>query len=110
MEGLNKEYPLYSVATVFIQRRDTANILAVPFDARKKDVAEDSGGWKDLSFDHTPYGIFRAGSYAAQDDDERGMVVSVFLDPDNKEGSTQDLLDSLQRGRFGPFYGDGWKF
>ena len=40
-----------------------------------------------------------------QDDDERGMVVSVFLDPDNKEGSTQFLLDYLQDGAFGPFYG-----
>ena len=40
-----------------------------------------------------------------QDDDERGMVVSVFLDPDNKECSTQFLLDYLQDGAFGPFYG-----
>lgn len=53
-EALIKDYTLHSVATVFIQRRDTANILVVPFDARKKDVAENSGGWKDLSFEFTP--------------------------------------------------------
>ena len=52
-EALNKECTLHSVATVFIQRQDTANILAVPFDARKNDVTEDSGGWKDLSFEYT---------------------------------------------------------
>ena len=51
-EALNKECTLHSVATVFIQRQDTANILAVPFDARKKDVTEDSGGWKDLSLEY----------------------------------------------------------
>lgn len=40
-----------------------------------------------------------------QDDDERGMVVSVFLDPDNEEGSTQAVLDCLEYGSFGPLYG-----
>ena len=39
-----------------------------------------------------------------QDDDERGMVVSVFLDPDNKEGSTQGILNCMEDGYFGPFY------
>ncbi|KAL8753447.1 MAG: hypothetical protein Q9199_005044 [Rusavskia elegans] len=37
-------------------------------------------------------------------DQDRGMVVSVFLDPSNKEGSTKAILDALQDGHFGPFY------
>ncbi|KAL8921193.1 MAG: hypothetical protein Q9172_004155 [Xanthocarpia lactea] len=37
--------------------------------------------------------------------EERGIVVTVFLDPSNKKGSTKALLDKLQNGDFGPFYG-----
>lgn len=33
------------------------------------------------------------------------MVVTVFLDPDNKKCSTKPLLDRLQDGGYGPFYG-----
>ena len=36
---------------------------------------------------------------------ERGMVVTVYLDPQNQAGSTWDLLDRLQNGEYGPFYG-----
>ncbi|KAL8950383.1 MAG: hypothetical protein Q9222_003581 [Ikaeria aurantiellina] len=39
-----------------------------------------------------------------EDIPERGMVVTVYLDPENKEGSTKDLLNLLQKGHFGPFY------
>ncbi|KAL9024804.1 MAG: hypothetical protein Q9180_007803 [Flavoplaca navasiana] len=45
---------LYGVATVFTQWPDTPHLLAVTFDAEKKDVAEESGGWKVLSFDYIP--------------------------------------------------------
>ncbi|KAL9612697.1 MAG: hypothetical protein Q9167_002733 [Letrouitia subvulpina] len=35
----------------------------------------------------------------------RGMVVTVYLDPNNKKGSTEALLKKLEDGYFGPFYG-----
>ncbi|KAL8922276.1 MAG: hypothetical protein Q9208_005246 [Pyrenodesmia sp. 3 TL-2023] len=43
----------YGVATVFGQYKDTPHLLAVGFDAETKDVAEEPGGWKVLSFNHT---------------------------------------------------------
>ena len=33
------------------------------------------------------------------------MVVTVYIDPRNPQWSTRDLLNSLQAGDFGPFYG-----
>ena len=33
------------------------------------------------------------------------MVVSIFLDPVNPKDSTRELLNSLENGDFGPFYG-----
>ncbi|KAL6722236.1 hypothetical protein ACLMJK_001343 [Lecanora helva] len=36
---------------------------------------------------------------------ERGMVVSVFLDPLNPEHSSEESLNRLAEGVFGPFYG-----
>lgn len=195
---------LYSEATVFTQWQDTNHLLAVTFDAEKKDVAEENGGWKVLSFDHiSQYGtqgtyssvgvaggqqqlaapgssawvpqllptiydydpnpnlpqpisagligdlplLFALPAFSAQperlpevltrcmqpnrwrrhplphgrkslpqldldamitnmreDNKDRGMIVSVFLDPINKRGSTKPLLDALQDGHFGPFY------
>ena len=53
-KDLDKNYPLYSVATIFTQYRDTNHLLAVTFDAQKQDVREEPGGWKVLSFDHIP--------------------------------------------------------
>ncbi len=38
-------------------------------------------------------------------DSERGMVITVYLDPSDKEKSNEQLLDRLQQGHFGPFYG-----
>ncbi|KAL8727560.1 MAG: hypothetical protein Q9166_005966 [cf. Caloplaca sp. 2 TL-2023] len=193
----------YSVATIFTQYRDTHHLLAVTFDAEEKDVGEEYGGWKVLSFDHilqpgtqrayyssvgvageqqqlaapgspawTPQLLpliydydanqnpqpisaglignlpilFALPAFSAQpellsnvltsymqpnrwlkhayphgrksrypenpdtvdhgeDNAERGMVVTVFLDPTNKKCSTKPLLDQLQNGYFGPFYG-----
>ncbi|KAL8657718.1 MAG: hypothetical protein Q9226_001641 [Calogaya cf. arnoldii] len=175
----------YGVATVFTQWRDTEHLLAVTFDAEKKDVADEYGGWKPLSFDHiaqpgsqmlsllgvageqhqlaapgspawipqllpsiydydpkpktkSPESAGLAGNlpllfalpaFSAEPEHlshvltsfmqpnrwhrhglphghigERGIVVSVFLDPSNKKGSTKLLLDLLQDGHFGPFY------
>ncbi|KAL8993305.1 MAG: hypothetical protein Q9169_006441 [Polycauliona sp. 2 TL-2023] len=148
--NFNKEYSPYGVATVFTQYSDTEHLLAVTFDAGKKDVAEEYGGWKILSFDRIPLdgakqpylssvgvagpkkGLAAPGSpawmpqllpkiydYDSQpgsnepqpvsagliDEEQRGMVVTVFLDPENKKGSTEPLLDALQNGHYGPFYG-----
>lgn len=50
--NLNKKYSMYAVATIFTQWPDTDHLLAVTFDADKKDVAEENGGWKVLSFDY----------------------------------------------------------
>ena len=33
------------------------------------------------------------------------MVVTVYTDPHNEQGSTPHRLDRLQNGDFGPFYG-----
>ncbi|KAL8882778.1 MAG: hypothetical protein Q9215_004310 [Flavoplaca cf. flavocitrina] len=134
---------LYSVATVFTQWPDTPHILAVTFDAEKKDVAEECGGWKVLSFDYVhqpePQQLYSSVSVTGsqqrlagpgsginlildvssdprltpvlaslifgEDQAERGMVVSVFLDPDNKWSSTEELLDRVQNGYYGAFYG-----
>ncbi|KAL8849066.1 MAG: hypothetical protein Q9221_005910 [Calogaya cf. arnoldii] len=183
--NLNKQRSPYGVATIFTQWRDTNHLLAVTFDAEKKDVAEEDGGWKPLSFDHVtlpgsqmlslvgvagdqqqlaapgspawtpqllptiydydpkpktkfPYSAGLAGNlpllfalpaFSAGPEhlshvltssmqpnrwhkhqlphgheEERGMVVSVFLDPSNKMCSTNYLLDLVQNGHFGPFY------
>ncbi|KAL8855678.1 MAG: hypothetical protein Q9178_007689 [Gyalolechia marmorata] len=183
-----KNYLSYSIATIFTQYKDTNHLLAVTFDAEKRDVREEYGGWKVLSFDHivvpqdgtqrTYYSsvgvagaerqlaapgsptwigqllpsiydydsgepqrtsgglignlplLFALPAFSAQPDrlshvltscmkpnkwqrhnlphghiEERGMVVTVFLDPSNKKGSTKALLDRLQEGYYGPFYG-----
>ncbi|KAL8924561.1 MAG: hypothetical protein Q9172_002645 [Xanthocarpia lactea] len=185
---LHKNYPLYGVATIFTQYKDTKHLLAVTFDAEQQDVRKEYGGWKVLSFDHilqagtqrTYYSsigvagaepqlaapgspvwisqllpkiydydsgknppqrisgglignlplLFALPAFSTQPDrlsyvlttsmfphrwyrhdfphghnEERGMVVTVFLDPSNKKGSTKALLDKLQDGYFGPFYG-----
>ncbi|KAL8998891.1 MAG: hypothetical protein Q9169_002110 [Polycauliona sp. 2 TL-2023] len=186
---LNKKCSPYGVATVFTQWSDTTHLLAVSFDAEEKDVAEEYGGWKVLSFDHVPQDelqrcyyssvgvagarkqlaapgspawmpqllpriynydpnpsrqppvsaglignlplLFALPAFSAQpqhlshvltsfmhpgrwhrhqlphgpDEEQRGMVVTVFLDASNKKGSTQPLLDALQNGHYGPFYG-----
>ncbi|KAI4137427.1 MAG: hypothetical protein L6R39_007297, partial [Caloplaca ligustica] len=44
----------YKAATVFTQYPDTHHLLAVDFDAETKDVADEPGGWKVLSFNHRP--------------------------------------------------------
>ncbi|KAL9023975.1 MAG: hypothetical protein Q9180_008035, partial [Flavoplaca navasiana] len=185
--NLNRKYSTYAVATIFTQWPDTTHLLAVTFDAEKKDVAEEYGGWKVLSFDYVtrpgtqsiyssvsvagdkqqlaapgsttwvdqllpavynydprpnrpaPVSaglighlalLFALPAFSAQHsslsqvlmscmrpnrwhkhqlphghEKERGMVVTVFLDPDNKNGSTKSLLDRLQNGGYGPFYG-----
>ncbi len=33
------------------------------------------------------------------------MVVTVYTDPRNPHWSTTQLLDTLQNGEYGPFYG-----
>ncbi|KAL8912060.1 MAG: hypothetical protein Q9171_002848 [Xanthocarpia ochracea] len=187
-KDLDKNYLSYGVATIFTQYKDTHHLLAVTFDAEQRDVREEQGGWKVLSFDHilqngtqrTYYSsmgvvgaerqlaapgssawipqllpkiydydscgnppqrssgglignlplLFALPAFSAQPDrlshvltssmqpnrwnrhelphghnEERGMVVTVFLDPSNKKGSTKALLDKLQNGYFGPFYG-----
>ncbi|CAF9930660.1 hypothetical protein IMSHALPRED_008245 [Imshaugia aleurites] len=35
---------------------------------------------------------------------ERGMVVTIFLDPTNPQGSNAAVLNGLQNGEYGPFY------
>lgn len=50
------------------------------------------GTWHPHSF---PGGYFQ----------ERGMVVTVYLDPSRPKESTRPLLEHLQNGGFGPFYG-----
>ena len=50
----DQELSVHSVATVFSQWPDTDHLLAVDFDAEKKHVSEDPGGWKALSFRHIP--------------------------------------------------------
>ncbi|KAI4279707.1 MAG: hypothetical protein L6R38_004961 [Xanthoria sp. 2 TBL-2021] len=201
---LNKKHSPYGMATIFTQWRDTNHLLAVTFDAEEKDVAEEYGGWKVLSFHHIPQPgtqgtyyssvdvagdqrqlaapgpsawipqllptiynydsnpylpqpvsaglignlplLFALPAFSAQpqqlsyvltnfmqpnrwqrhqlphgrksprihssncvdnqeDEEERGMVVTVFLDPSNKEFSTKQRLDMLRDGHFGPFYG-----
>ena len=39
------------------------------------------------------------------DEQHRGVVVSIYLDDSNVNGSTIDLLNRLQDGEFGPFFG-----
>ena len=39
-----------------------------------------------------------------KDTPERGMVVTIFLDPDNHTGSTIEQLCKLEEGDYGPFY------
>lgn len=36
----------------------------------------------------------------------RGLIVKVYTDPANPEGSTLEMLNGLRDGRFGPFYAD----
>ncbi|KAL9007911.1 MAG: hypothetical protein Q9173_006908 [Seirophora scorigena] len=43
---------VYRAATVFTQYPDTHHLLAVEFDAETKNVYEEPGGWKVLSFKH----------------------------------------------------------
>ncbi|KAL8801143.1 MAG: hypothetical protein Q9200_007036, partial [Gallowayella weberi] len=58
--GKKQGLSLHSVATIFTQWQDTPHLLAVNFDAETRDVAEEYGGWKVLSFDHIPqYGTPR---------------------------------------------------
>lgn len=42
--------------------------------------------------------------YPAGHISERGMVVKIFFDPTNPQGSNAALLNRLQNGDFGPFY------
>ena len=41
---------IYSAATIFTRHPDTPHLLAVPFDARTRDVLQYPGGWRPLSF------------------------------------------------------------
>ncbi|KAI4221982.1 MAG: hypothetical protein L6R36_006497 [Xanthoria steineri] len=185
-ESLDKEHPPYGAATVFTQWRDTNHLLAVTFDAEEKNVGEEYGGWKVLSFRHIPLGpqgtysevdvagdqqqlaapgsrawtpqllptiydydpnpnlpqpvsaglignlplLFALPAFSAEPyqlpyvltncmqpnewrkhelphghEPQRGMVVTVFLDPSNKDWSTKALLDEVHNGNHGPFYG-----
>ncbi|KAL9598628.1 MAG: hypothetical protein Q9219_004373 [cf. Caloplaca sp. 3 TL-2023] len=57
----------------------------------------------------TLFGSLRPNTWLKHDSPDgrrghRGMVVTVYLDPTNKKGSTKTLLDRVQEGYFGPFY------
>ena len=53
----------HSAATVFTQRPDTDHLLAVNFDAETRNVHEEPGGWKVLTFHHRPDGPNNTYSY-----------------------------------------------
>ena len=36
---------------------------------------------------------------------ERGMIISIYLDPTNTQGSTKEVLNAIKEGNHGPFYG-----
>ncbi len=42
----------YQTATVFTQNEDTPHLLAVPFDARERNVRDEFRGWRPLTFNH----------------------------------------------------------
>lgn len=42
----------YRTATVFTQNEDTPHLLAVPFDARERNVPDEINGWRPLTFNH----------------------------------------------------------
>ena len=46
----------YDTATVFTQRPDTPHLLAVPYDARSKDVRTVGPDWQQLTFNHEQIG------------------------------------------------------
>lgn len=50
------------------------------------------------------FNIHLGSSSSSPDIAERGMVVTIFYDPTNTEGSTLNVLNRLQNGEFGPFY------
>ena len=52
-------------------------------------------------------GVWRAHQFRPPAGHEkfRGAVVTVYLDPTNPKWSTEENLDRLQNGEFGPFYG-----
>lgn len=50
--GHRNGFTQHSIATIFTQYPDTTHLLAVAFDVQTRNVAEDYGGWKVLSFDH----------------------------------------------------------
>ena len=52
----------HSTVTVFTQRPDTDHLLAVNFDAETRNVCEEPGGWRVLTFDHYPNG--QNGTYS----------------------------------------------
>lgn len=72
----------YSVATIFTQYPDTNHLLAVDFDAEEKDVRENPGGWKVLSFLHKTQqpqqGIERKYSYVTVWGDEQQMAAPGY--------------------------------
>ena len=45
---------IFAEATVFTQMTGTPHLLAVPFDAEKKNVRDHPVGWRPLSFNHVP--------------------------------------------------------
>ncbi|KAL8993616.1 MAG: hypothetical protein Q9188_007285 [Gyalolechia gomerana] len=102
----------HSVATVFTQYPDTHHLLAVNFDAEERDVFEDPGGWKVLSFWHEPqHGTERIYSYVDVYGDAQQMaapgsprwmpqLVPVIYDYDstqtpNQRPSTAGLIGHL---------------
>lgn len=60
-----QEWSEYSAATMLTQYPDTHHLLAVDFDAEKRNVVEKPGGWKVLSFDHMHTPGFRGNYYSA---------------------------------------------
>ena len=57
----------YGAATVFSQATDTAHLLAVPFDARTRDIRGTDYNWRCLGFEHIPVQNRGTGTYASLD-------------------------------------------
>ncbi|KAL8755824.1 MAG: hypothetical protein Q9184_004682 [Pyrenodesmia sp. 2 TL-2023] len=95
----NARLRTYGVATVFGQYKDTPHLLAVGFDAETKDVAEEPGGWKVLSFNHTQdpqghwyssIGVFRSEQLLAAPGSRHWMpqLLPEIYDYDRRQTAT----------------------
>ncbi len=68
------------------------------------------GTWRPHQYQYPAGRKFRrsinisASSLSRLDIAERGMVVTIFFDPQNPQGSNAAVLNHLQNGSFGPFY------